>query len=703
MINPETTIPDISPYCKRLAKKLASLELKTVRDLLFYYPSRYEDLSAIKKINELEIGDIATIKAKVEQIQNYRSPQKHKKITEAIISDGTGKLKVVWFNQWYLTNTIKQGDEFYFIAKLSNGYTRELISPDYERVSDNPVHTGRIIPIYPLTEGLSQKQIRTVIKIALEEINQLIDYLPNEIISANNLLGLKEAVLNIHFPASLEIKQKAVWRLSFDELFFNQLKNLWLKKDLALKNAPAINFFETETKKFVSSLPFALTDAQKRSSWEILQDIKNPHPMNRLLNGDVGSGKTLVAALAIYNTALSGLQSTLLAPTEILSEQHYNTFCKLFKDLDIKIGLVTRGKKTTNYKLQTTNSESIIHNSDVIIGTHALLQENIIFKQLGLAVIDEQHRFGVEQRAKLSTPLRSDKSELRGASTTNHNMCPHLLSMTATPIPRTLALIQYGDLNLSIINEMPQGRLYIKTHVVGWHKRLAAYEFIKKQINEGRQAFVICPLIDPSDKLGVKSVSEEYEKLKKEVFPDFEIAMLHGKLKSTEKTEIMERFSARGGSASGGKNNRIDILVSTSVIEVGVDVPNATIMMIEGAERFGLSQLHQFRGRVGRSIHQSYCLLFPTDGATERLKAMETISDGFKLAEMDLKLRGPGKIYGTEQSGKIDFKLADINNLALIKLAQDSASSLLDEDAKLKKYSYLREYLEKRLERVHLE
>ncbi|MBU1179692.1 ATP-dependent DNA helicase RecG [Patescibacteria group bacterium] len=684
----DTPVSEINFYCKRLSKKLANLGLKTVRDLLFYYPFRYEDLSKIKKINELRAGEPATVKVRVELINNFRSPQKHKKITEALVNDGSGKIQVLWFNQWYLTNIIKPGDELFLIAKLTNNYTKELISPDYEKVSENPTHTGRIIPIYPLTYGLTQKQLRTAIKSALDFVNEIQDYLPQEIISANNLISLKDAVLNIHFPASQESRAQAIERLSFDELFFNQLKNLWLKKDLEKKQAHAAAFHEKETKKFVENLPFKLTNAQRKASWEILKDIELSHPMNRLLNGDVGSGKTLVGALAIYNCALSGLQSVLLAPTEILSYQHYDTFCKLFGNLNIKIGLVTRGQKKMNKELGIRNqaggkrkkldSEFITANSDIIIGTHALIQENIKFDKLGLAVIDEQHRFGVEQRAKL---------------TSGEKKYPHLLSMTATPIPRTLALIQYSDLDLSVLDEMPSGRKIIKTYAVSPSKRISSYEFIKKEINSGRQVFVICPLIDASDKLGVKSVTEEYKKLDEKIFPEFNIGMMHGRLKSKEKEEIMQEF----------KENKINILVSTSVVEVGVDIPNATIMMIEGAERFGLAQLHQFRGRVGRSEHQSYCLLFPTEQPTSRLRAMETTNDGFRLAEMDLELRGPGQIYGKEQSGKIEFRLADMNNMLLIKKAQDAVNNLLADDSELKKSPHLREYLEQKLKNIHLE
>ncbi|MFH1193769.1 MAG: ATP-dependent DNA helicase RecG [bacterium] len=691
----DAPIQDINFYCKKISKKLLKLGLKTARDLLFYYPFRYEDLSALKKIADLTPGETATIKVRVELIKNYRSPQKHKKITEAIVSDGTGKIKILWFNQWYLAQNIAPGDELYLAGKLSDsGYAREIIAPDYEKFSEDTTHTGRIVPIYPLTQGITQKQLRTAIKMAVKYASELTEYLPDEIISGDNLMGLSEAIANIHFPVSEEMKSRAARRLSFDELFFNQLNNVWLKKRLEKKRAETIPFNQEKIAEFVKGLPFALTNAQRKAAWEILRDIEASRPMNRLLNGDVGSGKTIIAALTMYDAALAGHQSALLAPTEILARQHYDTFCKLFSRFNIKIGLLTRGQKQINHesgitnqgekkeKSKNLNSQFIINNSDIVIGTHALLQEKIIFNHLALAIIDEQHRFGVEQRTRLS-----EMASEAGAF-------PHLLSMTATPIPRTMAIMMYGDLDLSILDEMPGGRKEIKTFVVPQAKRGGAYNFIKKEIDAGRQAFVICPLIDESDKLGVKSVTQEYKKLSEEIFPELSVAALHGKLKPAEKDGVMADF----------KKNKIKILVSTSVVEVGVDVPNATIMMIEGAERFGLSQLHQFRGRVGRGEHQSYCLLFPTNGdATARLSALEKINDGFKLAEIDLELRGPGQIYGKEQSGKIDFKLADTKDVVLIKRAQDAIKNLFDFDPELKKYPHLLEYLENTLDKIHLE
>jgi ATP-dependent DNA helicase RecG len=485
-------------------------------------------------------------------------------------------------------------------------------------------------------------------------------------------------------------------RLAFDEVFLIQLQSQIYRRETKKYSSSPIIFKEPETKNLVDGLPFKLTDAQRQSAWEILQDIQKDSPMSRLLEGDVGSGKTVTAAIAMFNVALNKKQAVLMVPTEILARQHYNSLGKLFSGWDIKIGLVTGNQLiinnekliveggvkesmsqraeiknlpmvvTKNKKIKKVNPQEIIDNSDIIVGTHALIQDKINFKNLGLVIIDEQHRFGVEQRTKLLA-----------ANQEGH--MPHLLSMTATPIPRSLALAIYGDLDISIINEMPAGRKKINTAIVPEVKREEAYKFIRAQIEAGQQVFVICPLIDLSDKLGVKSVKDEFEKLDKNIFPDLNIGMLHGKMKAPEKEKIMADFL----------DNKIKILVSTSVIEVGVDVPNATIMMIEGAERFGLAQLHQFRGRVGRGEHQSYCFLF-TENASEktlsRLQALTQYQDGFALAKIDLRFRGPGEVFGTAQKGFPEFKIASLFDYALMKQAREQAIKLLEEDESLNKW-----------------
>ncbi|MDP2753735.1 MAG: ATP-dependent DNA helicase RecG, partial [Nitrospirota bacterium] len=506
---------------------------------------------------------------------------------------------------------------------------------------------------------------------------------------AVKLLNLASAIAKIHFPKTTADIDRARERLAFNEFFLIQLQSQLIRRD-ALKSVSAkVEFKEAETKKFVDSLPFKLTDAQRKAAWEILRDMGEDKPMSRLLEGDVGSGKTVVAVIAMLNAALGGMQSVLMAPTEILARQHYETICRLLEGWNIKVGLLTRAMKRVNYELRimnygldkkdkNKNSLFIIHNSDIIIGTHALIQEKIKFKNLALAIIDEQHRFGVEQRKALI--LKSG-----GARTV-----PHLLSMTATPIPRSLALALYGDLDVSVIDEMPANRKKVLTYIVPEAKRESAYKFIRGQIKQGRQVFVICPLIDISDKLGVKSVKAEFEKLDKKIFPDLKIGFLHGRMVAREKEEIMWDFL----------DNKIKILVSTSVVEVGVDVPNATVMMIESADRFGLAQLHQFRGRVGRSEHQSYCFLFagerdfeilPSDKTMKRLQALVNCHNGFELAKMDLKFRGPGEAYGTAQKGFPELKIASLFDYQLMKQARDAAIKLINQDASLNSWPELKE------------
>ena len=478
---------------------------------------------------------------------------------------------------------------------------------------------------------------------------------------------MPKAIGKIHFPQSQEEISAARRRLAFEELFLPQIIQQTHKKQLAGLSARPLEFFVDKIKEFVNNLPFDLTTDQKKSAWEIVKDLRKDRPMNRLLDGDVGSGKTLVAMLAMYDAALNGAQAALMAPTEILASQHYRSFYDNLNRYGIKVGLLTRnyhlleGEEISKKQFLSACQKGEM---DIIIGTHALIQEGVKFKNLALAVVDEQHRFGVEQRAALRQKAIDEADGQPGLS-------PHFLSLTATPIPRSLALAMYADLDLSIIKEMPQGRQPIITKAVEPAKRQLAYDFINRQIAAGRQVFVICPLIDPSDKLGVRSVKEEFEKLDQEVFPQLSVGLLHGRLKSEEKEEVMGKFL----------KNEIKILVSTSVVEVGVDVPNASVMMIEGAERFGLAQLHQFRGRVGRGQYQSYCFLFSdalSDESLARLKFLETCHDGFALAQKDLESRGAGSFWGREQSGFMEFKLADMSDAELIKAARDAASEFLD-------------------------
>ncbi len=699
MLTLETPVEQLSKVGKTTAKKLKRLGIFNAEDLLFYFPLRHEDWSRIIPISKLTYGSLATCRGRIELIKNTRSFLKRKNITEALVSDSSGSIKVVWFNQPYLIKILKVGDWVFLSGKVDfDRFGLHFTSPSYEKIKigQPTTHTARIVPVYSTTENLTQKQIRFLVKLVLPLAEQVNDWLPEEVKKELNLIDFKSALEYIHFPPNKIALEKAERRLKFNELFLIQLQAQYLKRELQKIRAPRIYFFEKETREFVKSLPFKLTNAQKKAAWEILKDLGKEQPMNRLLEGDVGSGKTVVAAIAILNTILNGYRVAYMSPTEILAKQHYNTFCKLFAAFNTKIGLVTKSEKKMNQESGIMNyglgkdgknrkirdSRFIIRNSDLVIGTHALIQENVNFLKLGLAIVDEQHRFGVEQRKA----LRSGENK----------QSPHFLSMTATPIPRTMSLIFYGDLDLSIINELPVGRKKIVTRVVAPENRFKAYDFIRKEIISGRQVFVICPLIDPSDKLGVKSATAEYKKLSQEVFPDLKIGLLHGRLKAKEKERIMNDFLA----------NKVNILVSTSVVEVGVDIPNATVMMIEGAERFGLAQLHQFRGRVGRSKFQSYCFLFSeseSQQVLERLNLLVKIEDGFKLAEKDLEFRGPGEIYGLRQHGYPNFKIATLTDYEIIKESKRMATKIIEDDGDLIKHPKLKEKLEEFEKEVHLE
>lgn len=658
-----TLIENLTRVGKTTAGRLKKLGINNVSDLLYYFPFRYDDFSQIVKIKDLQPGQQVTIKGKILLINNHQAHKKRMVITEALIEDESGTIKVVWFNQPFLIKILKPTDEVYLAGQVEfNKLGLQFVSPIYEKITGESLNTAKIVPVYSTTSNLTQKQIRFLVSQALKSVKLIKEWLPAEIIERNNLANLNFALTQIHWPKDFKILDKARFRLKFDELFLIALQTQILRKFLAKSQAPQIKFQEQDIKNFVSSLPFALTSDQKKAAWQIFLDLEKDKPMNRLLEGDVGSGKTVVAALAILNTILNKQQTVFMAPTEILAKQHFLTITKFFQDFKFKIGLLTSNNQLVNYssgEIKKSNFLELIKKGelDLVIGTHALIEDNVEFKNLGLVIIDEQHRFGVEQRKKLK-----DKNK--------NKLSPHFLSMTATPIPRSLALILYGDLDLSMIKEMPKGRKKIITQIIPEQKRPSAYEFIRAEIKKGRQVFVICPLIDPSDKLGVKSVKEEFKKLDKVVFPDLKIGLLHGKLKAQAKEEIMNEFKA----------NKIKILVSTSVVEVGIDIPNATIMMIEGSERFGLAQLHQFRGRVGRGEHQSYCFLFTENNlpkTLERLGALVKSNDGFALAEYDLKFRGPGEVYGTRQSGLPDLQMATLNDLELINLTKQEAKEFM--------------------------
>ena len=730
---PIEKIPRVGPQSQ---KKLKKLGVKNIRDLFFHFPHRYEDFSNLIPVSSAadQAGKIICLQGKIADIKNVRIFRRRMTITEAQVEDSTGKIKVTWFNQPYLINTFKPGDFVFLAGKMTvkNG-KKYLSSPSYEKIpafagNFDSTHIGRLIPIYPETEGMSSRWLRSIIKPILTELTKQLpagrqeinETLPWEILKEYDLLPVKEAISEIHFPGSLKLAEKAKKRFIFEELFNLSLLALREKMNLAKKKAESVNLNLDEIKKFVGLLPFELTDDQKKASWQILKDMEKPRPMNRLLNGDVGSGKTIVAAIAALNATKAGFQTALMAPTEILAKQHYYTFKNLFNPKDqsenisennkeIKVGLIT-GKE--NYAAINSEETAKIKRKelvemvkkgeiDILIGTHALIQPSVVigkgveFKNLGLVIIDEQHRFGIEQRMKL---------------TRKQNFIPHLLSMSATPIPRTLALTAYGDLDLSLIKQLPKGRKKIITEIISPEKRKNAYVFMRKEIKSGRQAFVICPRIEPPkndlDNEGteildqrilswqdVKAVKQEYEKLKKIIFPDLNISMLHGKMKTEEKEKIMKDF----------EEGKSDILVSTSVIEVGVDFPNATIMAIEGADRFGLAQLHQFRGRVGRGKDQSYCFLFTDFVRNPRLRAIVKSQDGFELAEKDLKLRGPGDLTGQRQWGFPDFIMASLTNAELLEKTRSAAKETLQKDPELKKYPFLRMKLKEFQQRIHLE
>ena len=683
----DTPVSQISRVGQATAGRLKKLEIETVRDLIFYYPWRWEDLSRIVTIAEAEPSSLVTIKGVVTSIKNHRSYGRSRSLTEAVVADTTGDLKVIWFNQSFIAKTLQEDEEIYLSGKVSfDKYgLKQMISPVYEKSKASTTHTARIVPIDPLTSNITQKQLRFLIKEVIYLSDTVTDFLPSEVAASHNLLGLSQSLRQLHFPDSPDLLARAIARLKFDELFLFQLQILLSRKEINQSRAPSLKFYELETKQLVNSLPFKLTADQKKAAWQILSDIQKTRPMNRLLEGDVGSGKTIVSALVMLNVLLNNHQSVLMAPTEILAAQHYRNISAVLEKYQSRIGLVTRSQKFIGFKNKTQSAMlSAIKKGElqIIIGTHSLIQEDVKFKNLSLVVIDEQHRFGVKQRQFLRK--NSGKSSLT----------PHLLSMTATPIPRSLALVLYGDLDVSIIKEMPQSRKRIITQVIDSKNRSVAYDFIKKEITKGHQIFVVCPLIDPSDKLGVKSVTSEFDKLRKEIFPDLAISMIHGKLKSAEKEKVMADFVA----------NKSSVLVSTAVIEVGVDIPNATVMIIEDADRFGLAQLHQFRGRVGRSYHQSYCFLFSSNSKAEkRLKMLEKVTDGFKLAEIDLQNRGPGSIYGQMQSGWPEFKIAKPNDFDLISQAKKAAETVLAKSPELQDFPLLKQKMAGFLSDLHPE
>ena len=659
-------------------KRLKSLGVETYEDLAHYYPSRYEDYSVVSTIARAQPGETVTLKGTLTTFTSNRT-KRGLAMQKALLTDATGRIDLVWYNQPYLANMLVPPIEVAVAGEIEIfGKGKTMRPKEYEILpsSDTPTqHTGRLVPVYPQTYRLSSKTIREKIGSVLAyiaEAGDTSDYLPEEIQTMHRLLSENKALHHIHFPKTMAEVEAARQRLGFDELFIKLLSSRLVRKqweEETVTHAFKLDKkIKTKINTFIKSLPFSLTAGQQKAVDEILADLGKTTPMNRFLQGDVGSGKTVVSAIAGYVAHLNGFQSLYMAPTEILALQHYSTLIKFFEPLGLRIGLQTGAHKTFTKKNQSTSDYHIV------VGTHALITSSLNFDKVGFVVIDEQHRFGVKQRALLK----------------QKGMDPHLLTMTATPIPRTVSLTLYSELDLSVIDEMPKGRLPIKTHVVPHAKRMSGYEWIKKQIDTyGIQVYIICPLVEESESetmTSIKAATKEFETLRDKIFKKHKVALLHGKMKPKEKEEIMREY----------KEKKYDILVSTSVVEVGIDVPNATVMIIEGAERFGLAQLHQLRGRVGRGDKQSYCFLFTSDKdtkSTSRLNFFAKTTSGMKLAEFDLRIRGPGDIYGTQQSGYSDLKIASITDYPLIKKVKDTVDFFQPQYTE-KKYPLIKKRLE---------
>ncbi|MFC2059725.1 ATP-dependent DNA helicase RecG [Chloroflexota bacterium] len=687
---PITIVKGIS---SSLAAKFSKLGVKTIRDLLYFFPHRHLDYSQRKHISQLIEGEEQTIVANVWQAQEIKLGSRRS--TEAIVGDETGNVRIVWFNNPYLAKKLPANTRLVISGRVSLFNGRHVFeSPEWEFAEDKgSIHTGRLVPIYPLTQGLRPRQVRKLTKELIDQWAwQVADFLPPELKERRNLLELPQAISQSHYPDDGIARDKARTRLAFDELFLLQMGVLSRKRNWQERqpgNPLSIKTPVLDT--FLKSLPFSFTEAQRRVLNELLADLEKPQPMSRLLQGEVGSGKTVVATAALLMAAANGYQGAFMAPTEILAEQHFSTICQFLSSgeqleeaayLRSYSGIIPRPltvalligdiNQAWKQELQQRISSGEI---DIVIGTHALIQKGVAFHRLGLAVVDEQHRFGVTQRSALRQ---------KGFS-------PHVLVMTATPIPRTLALTLYGDLDLSVIDQLPPGRQAVKTKWLKPQQRASAYTFIHRQVASGRQAFIICPLVEESEAIEAKAAVVEHQRLSEVVFPELKLGLLHGRMSATEKDAVMHHF----------RSGELDILVATPVVEVGIDVPNATVMLVESADRFGLSQLHQFRGRVGRGPEQSYCMLLAQNTsvvARERLDIIERTQDGFALAEEDLKLRGPGEFFGTRQSGLPDLRMAKLSDVGLLELARNEAIRLFQADPALKKPEH--KLLAKELARV---
>lgn len=648
-----------------MAKKFAILGVHTVSDLLENFPRRYEDYSNVTPVHEIKPGPV-TIEAVIKQAKG-RYVRRGMHITEAVASDDTDSVRLVWFNQPYRAAALKPGEKYFISGNYELSRSRfAIMNPSVELVSGFPVNTARIIPVYRETKGLTSNQIRKAVREVVQQHKTLPETLPEWLLYEQKLIDRTVALNTMHFPESNEALDVARKRLGFEEVFALTLAALLNKQELLQDMSVAIPFDAELAKTFVSHLPFNLTDAQRKVVFHVYQDMQKTQPMNRLVEGDVGSGKTVVAAMAALMPIAEGFQVALMAPTELLARQHAETIYSLLEPLEMQdtvallVGGMTAKEKQMVYDRIADGSAKFI------IGTHALIQEKVDMHKLGLVVIDEQHRFGVEQRKKLMAKA---------------GHMPHLLSLTATPIPRSLALTLYGELDVSIIDTKPAGRQPIITEICSPNSRKQLYQTIDAELEAGRQMFVVCPLIAESSALEASSAEQVFEDMSKRDFKHRRVGLLHGKMKPQEKNDIMERFSC----------HELDILVSTTVIEVGVDVPNASVMLLEAAERFGLAQIHQLRGRVGRGQHQGYCYLMMSDSKAppKRLEALARSNDGFKLAELDLELRGPGAIYGTMQHGQLDLRIAKLSDTHLIAAARAAAQAYIDRDENLVQYPEL--------------
>ncbi|MCX7845821.1 MAG: ATP-dependent DNA helicase RecG [Dictyoglomaceae bacterium] len=647
------------------AKLLNKLDIKTLKDLIYYFPRDYDDRSKLKKISQLIPGKKVTLKVKILDYEESRTPYKGIPVLRAKVSDSSSYMYVVWYNQRFIKQNLPVGTEVLISGEVKKFLRSfEIENPEYEileKDKEEILHVGRIVPIYPLTQGLSQKVMRQLVYDVVSQYSIFIeDTLPEKIKQKYNLMDKPISILEKHFPTTFLSMGSATKRLVFEELLFMQLTLAQKKREIEFLSAPAFNTESSLLKTFLEKLPFKLTPAQEKVWEEIKLDLSSGKPMHRLLQGDVGSGKTVIAAMAVLLAVENGYQSAFMVPTEILAEQHYTRLRPLFEPLGIRIGLLmgSLSKKEKLHILEELREGNLF----LVVGTHALIQEEVKFKNLGLVVIDEQHKFGVIQRSNLWK---------KGEN-------PHLLVMTATPIPRTLAITLYGELDVSIIDTLPPGRKPVSTYLYPSSKRKEVYSLVEKEILSGKQAYVVCPLIEESEKLEAESATKLYEKLKK-VFPIFNIGLIHGLVPKEERTKIMEDF----------REGKIQILVATTVIEVGIDVPNASVMVIEDAHRFGLSQLHQLRGRIGRGEASSVCFLIADlkgEEAKKRLKVFVSTNDGFIIANKDLEIRGPGEFFGTRQHGLPDLRLTDLTrDLRILEIARKEAFKILEEDANLEK------------------